>query len=98
MQKRVVCRVIRMGRLLQQHNFLLAAQKYFDNMPVNRSACMKDGTKPLVADVCYVTTTIGLYKQIAAASKCCMSLKTTTGWQWAGPLGWTIPAALGIDR
>ncbi len=68
---------------------------HFDNVPVKPQRVYEEMNKAFGRDVCYVTT-IGL-SQIAAAQM----LHVFKDRHWincgqAGPLGWTIPAALGV--
>lgn len=68
---------------------------HFDNVPVKPQRVYEEMNKAFGQDTCYVTT-IGL-SQIAAAQ----FLHVYKPRHWincgqAGPLGWTIPAALGV--
>lgn len=68
---------------------------HFDNVPLKPQRVYEEMNKAFGDDVCYVTT-IGL-SQIAGAQ----FLKVGRPRNWincgqAGPLGWTLPAALGV--
>lgn len=70
-------------------------KSHFDNVPLKPQRVYEEMNKAFDRDVCYVTT-IGL-SQIAAAQ----FLKVNGARNWinagqAGPLGWTLPAALGV--
>jgi len=82
------------GECLQRKN-TLHRKTHFDNVPVKPQRVYEEMNKALGRDTCYVTT-IGL-SQIAAAQ----FLHVYKARNWincgqAGPLGWTIPAALGV--
>jgi len=73
----------------------LHRKTHFDNVPIKPQRVYQEMNKALERDTCYVTT-IGL-SQIAAAQ----FLHVYKARNWincgqAGPLGWTIPAALGV--
>ncbi|CAM6290469.1 TPA: glyoxylate carboligase [Escherichia coli] len=79
----------------QQRKRTLLRKTHFDNVPVKPQRVYEEMNKAFGRDVCYVTT-IGL-SQIAAAQM----LHVFKDRHWincgqAGPLGWTIPAALGV--
>ena len=70
-------------------------KSHFDNVPLKPQRVYEEMNKAFGRDVCYVTT-IGL-SQIAAAQ----FLEVNGAHNWinagqAGPLGWTLPAALGV--
>ncbi|MCK4867310.1 MAG: glyoxylate carboligase, partial [Alphaproteobacteria bacterium] len=70
-------------------------KSHFDNVPLKPQRVYEEMNKAFGRDVCYVTT-IGL-SQIAAAQ----FLEVNGARNWinagqAGPLGWTLPAALGV--
>ncbi|OON42051.1 glyoxylate carboligase [Izhakiella australiensis] len=79
----------------QQRKRTLLRKTHFDNQPVKPQRVYEEMNKVFGRDVCYVST-IGL-SQIAAAQM----LHIFKDRHWincgqAGPLGWTIPAALGV--
>ncbi|HHQ2586379.1 TPA: glyoxylate carboligase [Providencia rettgeri] len=73
----------------------LLRKTHFDNVPVKPQRVYEEMNKTFGRDVCYVTT-IGL-SQIAAAQM--LHIFKPRHWincGQAGPLGWTLPAALGV--
>lgn len=79
----------------QQRKRTLLRKTHFDQVPLKPQRVYEEMNKVLGRDTCYVST-IGL-SQIAAAQ----FLHVYKPRQWincgqAGPLGWTIPAALGV--
>ncbi|WP_026044647.1 glyoxylate carboligase [Burkholderia stagnalis] len=79
----------------QQRKGTLQRKTHFDNVPVKPQRVYEEMNKVFGRDTCYVST-IGL-SQIAAAQ----FLHVFKARNWincgqAGPLGWTIPAALGV--
>ncbi|ELI8802757.1 glyoxylate carboligase [Klebsiella michiganensis] len=79
----------------QERKRTLLRKTHFDNVPVKPQRVYEEMNKAFGRDVCYVTT-IGL-SQIAAAQM----LHVFKDRHWincgqAGPLGWTLPAALGV--
>ena len=79
----------------QQRKRTLQRKTHFDNVPVKPQRVYEEMNKVFGRDTCYVST-IGL-SQIAAAQ----FLHVFKARNWincgqAGPLGWTIPAALGV--
>ncbi|HBC06501.1 MAG TPA: glyoxylate carboligase, partial [Rhodospirillaceae bacterium] len=74
---------------------VMQRKSHFDAVPLKPQRVYQEMTEAFGRDVCYVTT-IGL-SQIAAAQ----FLKVNGARNWinagqAGPLGWTLPAALGV--
>ena len=70
---------------------------HFDNVPVKPQRVYEEMNRAFGKDVCYVTT-IGL-SQIAAAQM--LNVFKPRHWinsAQAGPLGWTLPAALGVVK
>jgi tartronate-semialdehyde synthase len=70
---------------------------HFDNVPIKPQRVYAEMNKAFGKDVCYVTT-IGL-SQIAAAQM--LNVYKPRHWinsAQAGPLGWTLPAALGVVK
>jgi tartronate-semialdehyde synthase len=70
-------------------------KSHFDNVPLKPQRVYEEMNKAFDKDVCYVTT-IGL-SQIAAAQF--LDVNGARNWincGQAGPLGWTLPAALGV--
>ncbi len=94
------------GRLPNRESWIAACQERkgtllrktsFDNVPVKPQRVYEEMNKAFGKDTCYVAT-IGL-SQIAAAQ----FLHVYRERHWincgqAGPLGWTIPAALGVAK
>ncbi|MCA8092644.1 glyoxylate carboligase [Burkholderia anthina] len=79
----------------QERKRTLQRKTHFDNVPVKPQRVYEEMNKVFGRDTCYVST-IGL-SQIAAAQ----FLHVFKARNWincgqAGPLGWTIPAALGV--
>ncbi|AIO65839.1 glyoxylate carboligase [Burkholderia oklahomensis] len=79
----------------QQRKRTLQRKTHFDDVPVKPQRVYEEMNKAFGRDTCYVST-IGL-SQIAAAQ----FLHVFKARNWincgqAGPLGWTIPAALGV--
>jgi tartronate-semialdehyde synthase len=79
----------------QQRKRTMLRKTHFDNVPVKPQRVYEEMNKVFGRDTCYVST-IGL-SQIAAAQ----FLHVFKARNWincgqAGPLGWTIPAALGV--
>lgn len=84
-----------LGDECQQRKRTLLRKTHFDNVPVKPQRVYEEMNKAFGRAVCYVTT-IGL-SQIAAAQM----LHVFKDRHWincgqAGPLGWTLPAALGV--
>lgn len=78
-----------------QRKQTLLRKTHFDNVPVKPQRVYEEMNRAFGRDACYVTT-IGL-SQIAAAQM----LHVFEPRHWinagqAGPLGWTLPAALGV--
>lgn len=76
---------------------VMQRKSHFDEVPLKPQRVYQEMTEAFGRDVCYVTT-IGL-SQIAAAQ----FLKVNGARNWinagqAGPLGWTLPAALGVRK
>ena len=76
---------------------VMQRKSHFDEVPLKPQRVYQEMTEAFGRDVCYVTT-IGL-SQIAAAQ----FLKVHGARNWinagqAGPLGWTLPAALGVRK
>ena len=76
---------------------VMQRKSHFDQVPLKPQRVYQEMTEAFGRDVCYVTT-IGL-SQIAAAQ----FLKVNGARNWinagqAGPLGWTLPAALGARK
>ncbi len=70
---------------------------HFDNVPVKPQRVYEEMNRAFGKDACYVTT-IGL-SQIAAAQM--LNVFKPRHWinsAQAGPLGWTLPAALGVAK
>ncbi|MDZ5601659.1 glyoxylate carboligase [Pseudomonas sp. RP23018S] len=81
----------------QQRKATLHRKTHFDNVPVKPQRVYQEMNKVFGKDTCYVST-IGL-SQIAGAQ----FLHVYKPRHWincgqAGPLGWTIPAALGVVK
>jgi tartronate-semialdehyde synthase len=81
----------------QERKRTLQRKTHFDNVPVKPQRVYEEMNKAFGRDTCYVST-IGL-SQIAAAQ----FLHVYKPRHWincgqAGPLGWTIPAALGVVK
>ncbi|UTW11072.1 glyoxylate carboligase [Marinobacterium rhizophilum] len=81
----------------QERKRSLQRKTHFDNVPVKPQRVYEEMNKAFGKDTCYVST-IGL-SQIAAAQ----FLHVYKPRHWincgqAGPLGWTIPAALGVVK
>jgi tartronate-semialdehyde synthase len=81
----------------QQRKRTLQRKTHFDNVPVKPQRVYEEMNRVFGKDCCYVST-IGL-SQIAAAQ----FLHVYKPRHWincgqAGPLGWTIPAALGVVK
>ncbi|WP_313740416.1 glyoxylate carboligase [Pseudomonas sp.] len=81
----------------QQRKAKLQRKTHFDNVPVKPQRVYQEMNKVFGKDTCYVST-IGL-SQIAGAQ----FLHVYKPRHWincgqAGPLGWTIPAALGVVK
>lgn len=79
----------------QERKRTLLRKTHFDNVPVKPQRVYEEMNKTFGRDVCYVTT-IGL-SQIAAAQM--LHIFKPRHWincGQAGPLGWTLPAALGV--
>ncbi|WP_459205181.1 glyoxylate carboligase [Pseudomonas sp. MLB6B] len=81
----------------QQRKAKLQRKTHFDNVPVKPQRVYQEMNKVFGKDTCYVST-IGL-SQIAGAQ----FLHVYRPRHWincgqAGPLGWTIPAALGVVK
>jgi tartronate-semialdehyde synthase len=81
----------------QERKRTLQRKTHFDNVPVKPQRVYEEMNKAFGKDTCYVST-IGL-SQIAAAQ----FLHVYKPRHWincgqAGPLGWTIPAALGVVK
>nr|WP_314489570.1 glyoxylate carboligase [uncultured Pseudomonas sp.] len=81
----------------QQRKATLQRKTHFDNVPVKPQRVYQEMNKVFGKDTCYVST-IGL-SQIAGAQ----FLHVYKPRHWincgqAGPLGWTIPAALGVVK
>jgi tartronate-semialdehyde synthase len=79
----------------QQRKRTLQRKTHFDNVPIKPQRVYEEMNKVFGRDTCYVST-IGL-SQIAGAQ----FLHVYKARNWincgqAGPLGWTIPAALGV--
>ena len=79
----------------RQRKETLHRKTHFDNVPIKPQRVYEEMNKALGRDTCYVST-IGL-SQIAAAQ----FLHVYKARNWincgqAGPLGWTVPAALGV--
>lgn len=79
----------------QQRKRTLQRKTHFDDVPIKPQRVYEEMNKAFGRDTCYVST-IGL-SQIAAAQ----FLHVFKARNWincgqAGPLGWTIPAALGV--
>ena len=78
-----------------QRKATLHRKTHFENMPIKPQRVYEEMNKALGRDACYVST-IGL-SQIAAAQF--LHVYKPRNWincGQAGPLGWTIPAALGV--
>jgi tartronate-semialdehyde synthase len=78
-----------------QRKATLHRKTHFENMPIKPQRVYEEMNKALGRDTCYVST-IGL-SQIAAAQF--LHVYKPRNWincGQAGPLGWTIPAALGV--
>lgn len=85
----------RWAKQCQERKRTMLRKTDFDNEPIKPQRVYQEMNKAFGDDVCYVST-IGL-SQIAAAQ----FLKVEKPRHWincgqAGPLGWTIPAALGV--
>ena len=83
------------GECLRRKRIDMQRKTHFDNVPMKPQRVYEDMNKAFDRDVCYVST-IGL-SQIAGAQ----FLHVFKPRNWincgqAGPLGWTIPAALGV--
>jgi tartronate-semialdehyde synthase len=79
----------------QQRKRTLLRRTHFDSMPIKPQRVYEEMNRAFGRDTCYVTT-IGL-SQIAAAQF--LHVYKPRNWincGQAGPLGWTIPAALGV--
>ncbi|MBU6419976.1 MAG: glyoxylate carboligase [Proteobacteria bacterium] len=79
----------------QHRKATMLRKSHFDNVPLKPQRVYEEMNECLDADTCYVTT-IGL-SQIAGAQ----FLRVQQPRNWincgqAGPLGWTLPAALGV--
>src|SRR5262249_10633273 len=79
----------------QQRKASMLRKSHFDQVPLKPQRVYEEMNNAFGGDVCYVTT-IGL-SQIAGAQ----FLKVNKPRNWincgqAGPLGWTLPAALGV--
>lgn len=79
----------------QQRKATMLRKTHFNDMPIKPQRVYEEMNRAFGRDVCYVTT-IGL-SQIAAAQM----LHVFKPRHWincgqAGPLGWTLPAALGV--
>jgi len=72
-----------------------AAQESFDNVPIKPQRVYEEMSKAFGRDTCYVSV-IGSRRSPGAIPRRLSSS------QWimpqAGPLGWTLPAALGVPR
>ena len=80
---------------LEERKRTLQRKTHFDNVPVKPQRVYEEMNRAFGPDACYVST-IGL-SQIAAAQ----FLHVYKERHWincgqAGPLGWTIPAAIGV--
>src|ERR1700739_4274698 len=81
----------------QQRKASLHRKTHFDNVPVKPQRVYEEMNQVFGKDTCYVST-IGL-SQIAGAQL--LHLSKPRHWincGQAGPLGWTIPAALGVVK
>lgn len=79
----------------QHRKSVMLRKSHYDNVPLKPQRVYQEMNEALERDTCYVTT-IGL-SQIAGAQ----FLKVYNPRNWincgqAGPLGWTLPAALGV--
>ncbi|WP_029921662.1 glyoxylate carboligase [Nevskia soli] len=79
----------------QERKRTMLRKTHYDNVPIKPQRVYEEMNKAFGKDVCYVST-IGL-SQIAGAQ----FLRVNKPRHWincgqAGPLGWTIPAALGV--
>ena len=69
-------------------------KSHFDNVPIKPQRVYEEMNKAFGRDTCYVTA-IGL-SQIAGAQFLRLQAAQLDQFGQAGPLGWTMPAALGV--
>lgn len=81
----------------RKHDIEMQRKTHFDNAPIKPQRVYEEMNRAFGQDACYVTT-IGL-SQIAGAQF--LNVYKPRHWinaAQAGPLGWTLPAALGVAK
>jgi tartronate-semialdehyde synthase len=79
----------------QDRNRLMLRKSHFDNVPIKRQRVYEEMTTVFGRDTCYVSV-IGLSQIVGGQF---LSVYRPRDWinaGQAGPLGWTLPAALGV--